>query len=62
MWNGIFLSHIYIYIYIYNIYTTHTHKHTDQPIEQVGRVFANGLGDQSSISGRIIPKPQKNGT
>ena len=27
-----------------------------------GRVFANGLGDWSSISGEVIPKTQKNGT
>ena len=25
----------------------------------VGRVFANGLGDQGSIPGRVIPKTQK---
>ena len=28
----------------------------------VGRVFANGLGDQGSIQGRVIPKTLKNGT
>ena len=28
----------------------------------VGRVFANGLGDQGSIPGRVIPKIFKNGT
>ena len=28
----------------------------------VDRVFANGLGDLGSISGRIIPKTLKNGT
>ena len=26
---------------------------------QVGRVFANGLGDRDSIPGRVIPKTQK---
>ena len=26
---------------------------------QVGRVFANGQGDQDSISGQVIPKTQK---
>ena len=25
----------------------------------MSRVFANGLGDQGSISGRVIPKTQK---
>ena len=28
-------------------------------IDLVGRVFANGLEDQSSIPGRVIPKTQK---
>ena len=28
----------------------------------VGRVFANGLGDQASIPGWVIPKTLKNGT
>ena len=28
----------------------------------IGRVFANGLGDQGSIPGQVIPKTQKNGT
>ena len=28
-------------------------------IDQVGRVFANGLGDLSSIPGRVIPKTLK---
>ena len=28
----------------------------------MGRVFANGLGDLSSIPGRVIPKDSKNGT
>ena len=29
------------------------------PIDLVGRVFANGLGDQGSIPGQVIPKAQK---
>ena len=29
------------------------------PIGQVGRVFANGPGDQGSILGQVIPKTQK---
>ena len=28
----------------------------------MNRVFDNGLGDQGSIPGRVIPKTQKNGT
>ena len=34
----------------------------DQPIDLIGRVFANGPGDQGSIPGRVIPKIQKNGS
>ena len=30
-----------------------------QSIDQVGRVFANGMEDQVSIPGRVIPKTQK---
>ena len=30
-----------------------------QPIALVGRVFANGLGDQGSIPGRVISKLKK---
>ena len=28
----------------------------------MSRVFTNGLGDQGSIPGQVIPKTQKNGT
>ena len=28
----------------------------------MGRVFTNGLGDWSSLPGRVIPKTQKNVT
>ena len=28
----------------------------------MNRVFTNGLGDQGSIPGQVIPKTQKNGT
>ncbi len=35
---------------------------TFQVIGQMSRVFANGPGDQGSITGRVIPKTQKNGT
>ena len=31
-------------------------------IGPMDRVFANGLGDQGSVSGRVIQKTQKNGT
>ena len=31
----------------------------DQPIGLMSRVFANGLQDQGSILGRVIPKTQK---
>ena len=41
---------IFVYIYVANIY---------QLIGQVGRVFANGLGDLGSIQGRVIPKTLK---
>ena len=44
------LNDPYIYIYIY-IYT--------QAIRLMSSVFTNGLGDQSSIPSRIIPKTQK---
>ena len=30
-----------------------------RPICLVGRVFTNGLGDQGSIPGQVIPKTQK---
>ena len=30
-----------------------------QAIDLMNRMFANGLGDQGSISGRVIPKAQK---
>ena len=30
-----------------------------RPIVLMGRLFANGLGDRGSISGRVIPKTQK---
>ena len=30
-----------------------------QPIDIMVRVFANGLGDQGSMQGRVIPKTQK---
>ena len=43
-------THTYIYIYIY-IYV-------HWPIGIVGRVFANGLGDQGSIPAQVIPKIQ----
>ena len=33
----------------------------DQPICLVGRVFANGPGEQVSIPGRVIPKTRKIG-
>ena len=33
--------------------------YNDQAIGLMSRVFANGLGDQGSIPGRIIPKTQK---
>ena len=39
------IDYIYIYIYIY-IYT-------------MVRVFANGLGDLGSVSGRVVSKTQK---
>ena len=49
-----------MYIYIYRcIYACVLYKCTCV-CECV--VFANGLGDQGSIPGRIIPKIQKNGT
>ena len=32
------------------------HVHT---VSLLGRVFTNGLGDQGSIPGRVIPKTQK---
>ena len=40
---------MYIYIYIYMYWA----------IGLMIRVFANGLGDQGSIPGQIIPKSQK---
>ena len=30
-----------------------------QSIGQINSMFANGLGDQDSIPGRVIPKTQK---
>ena len=33
-----------------------------QAIGLMSRVFANGPGDQGSISGRVIPKDSNNGT
>ena len=42
----------YIYIYIY----------INWPVGIMVRVFANDPGDWNSISGRVIPKSQKNGT
>ena len=32
---------------------------SNQPIGLMGRVFANGPGDQGSIPGWVIPKTQK---
>ena len=34
----------------------------NQAIGLMSRVFANDPGDLGSISGRVIPKTQKNGT
>ena len=34
-------------------------NHIYRSIGLMGRVFANGLGDRSSVSGRVIPKTQK---
>ena len=34
----------------------------NRAIGLMSRVFANGLGGQGSILGRVIPKTQKNGT
>ena len=31
----------------------------NQAIDLMSRVFTNGLGDQGSIPGRVIPKTQK---
>ena len=42
---------LYIYIYIYIIYYW--------PIDILIRVLINGLGDQSSIPGQVMPKTQK---
>ena len=35
---------------------------TFRPWGLMSRVFTNGLGDQGSILGGVIPKTQKNGT
>ena len=66
--------YIYIYIYIFIclsldrlIIFNHTHDYIlsiyiyipYRLIGSVGRVFANGPGDQGSIPGRIIPKTLK---
>ena len=43
-------------------FVKHTHTHTYNlvdPIGIVGREFAYGPGDRSTISGRVIPKTQK---
>ena len=48
------LSEISQKVNIYNHYSI-----INQLIGLVGRVFANGLGDLDSISGRIIPKTLK---
>ena len=42
------LIYIYIYIYIYH-----------RAIGLMGRVFANGPGDNGSIPGQVIPISQK---
>ena len=42
---------MYVYQFIYSFF--------NQPISLEGRVFTNGLGDQGSIPGRIIPKTLK---
>ena len=34
-------------------------KFSDQAIDLMSRVFANGLGDWGLISGQVIPKAQK---
>ena len=44
----LFTGSVCVYIYIYN-----------WDIGLMSRVFANGLGDQGSILGRVIPKTQE---
>ena len=52
MWVCVYICMcIYIYIYIYTYWYW--------PIGLVGRVFANGLRDRSSITGQVIAKTQK---
>ena len=46
-----FIKYIYIYIYIYIIF--------NWLIGLVGRVFSNGLGDQGSVPGHVLPKIYK---
>ena len=41
---------------------TCTFNDLNQPIGPIGRVFANGPGNQGLIPGRVIPKTKKNGT
>ena len=47
--------YIYIYIYIYGCINMCVYIYVNRLIGLVGRVFANGPGDLSSIPGRVIP-------
>ena len=54
------LQHIHILGAVrYSYFFTATFPCINIPIGIVGRVFAKGPGDQSSIPGRVIPKTQK---
>ena len=61
----IFIGYIYIYIYVcvcVSVVLFRDHYQlliVYQPITLMGRVFTNGLKDQGSIPGRVIPKTQK---
>ena len=58
----IYIMCVYIYIYIYIMYTFYIYVCVyvcNVLISLVGRVFANGPGDLSSIPGCVIPKTLK---
>ena len=49
-------------VYIYTYKHTHTHMYSVCVCTGLlGSVFTNGLGDQGSIPGQVIPKTQKIG-